>query len=39
MFVRCFAAVVAAVAMHRWPGPQPALIDLAEVQQRVEALP
>jgi hypothetical protein len=36
VFVLCFVAVVAALAMHRWP--RPARIDLAEVQQRVEAL-
>jgi hypothetical protein len=36
VFVLCFVVVVAALAMHRWP--RPARIDLAEVQQRVEAL-
>jgi hypothetical protein len=36
VLVLCFALVVAALAVHRWP--RPARIDLAEVQQRVEAL-
>jgi hypothetical protein len=36
VFALRFAAVVVALAMHRWP--RPARIDLAEVQQRVEAL-
>jgi hypothetical protein len=34
--VLSFVAVVAALAMHRWP--RPVRIDLAEVQQSVEAL-
>jgi hypothetical protein len=38
VFVLCGAAVVAALALHRWPRTRPAHIDLAEVQQRVEAL-
>jgi hypothetical protein len=38
VFVLCFVAVVAALAMHRWPLPQAARIDMAEVQQGVEAL-
>jgi hypothetical protein len=38
VFVLCFVAVVVTLAMHRWPRPQPTRIDLAEVQQRVEAL-
>ena len=37
-FVLCFVAVVAALAMHRWPLLQPASIDLPVIQQRVEAL-
>jgi hypothetical protein len=37
-FVLCFVAVVAALAMHRWPWTRPGRIDMAEVQQRVEAL-
>jgi hypothetical protein len=31
VFVRRFVAVLAALALHRWPPPQPALIDLVEV--------
>jgi hypothetical protein len=38
VFVLGLVAVVAALALHRWPRPQAAHIDLAEVQQRVEAL-
>jgi hypothetical protein len=38
VFVLCFVAVVAALAMHRWPLLQPASIDLPVIQQRVEAL-
>jgi hypothetical protein len=35
VFALRFAAVVVALAMHRWP--RPARIDLAGVQQRVKA--
>jgi hypothetical protein len=38
VFVLYFALVVAALAMHRWPWTRPARIDVAEVQQCVEAL-
>jgi hypothetical protein len=38
VFVLCFGAVLVALSLHRWPRPRPARIDLAEVQQRVEAL-
>ena len=38
LFLLLALVAVVALALHRWPWTRPTRIDLAEVQQRVEAL-